>query len=196
MMGAMLKSPRVERMRVRTVLLALSVLAGTANAQGTAQMPMEALPLVHVRQGEVHGCGVRLTGGEPNPAGSSWFDVSFNVFRRGFGLAQSIAYEMKRSGYEGEGRPARVAVQSTWLKAHDEGSARLGENTKRSESLIYRLVIDDVLALFETVATGRPVTLGIRPWGQRVDAVYTGIPILSADSRQQISACLAGLTFE
>ena len=179
-------------------LLALCVLGSIelAGAQGTNQMPMEALPLVHVRQGEVHGCGVRLTGGEPNAAVSSWFDVSFNVFRRGFGLAQSIAYEMRRSGYEGEGRPARVPVQSTWLKTAAEGSARLGENTERNESLVYRLVIDDVLALFEAVASGRPVTLGIRQWGQRVDAVYTGTPILTADSRQEITACLAGLKFE
>jgi hypothetical protein len=78
----------------------------------------------------------------------------------------------------------------------DERSVRLGENTERRESLVYRLVIDDVLALFEAVARGRPVTLGIRQWGQRVDAVYTGTPILTADSRRQITACLAGLAFE
>jgi hypothetical protein len=157
---------------------------------------MEAVPLVHVREGEVHGCGVRLTGGEPNAAASAWFDVSFNLFRRGFGLAQSIAYEMKRSGYEGEGRPARVHVQSTWLKAADEGSARLGENTERRESLVYSLVIDDVLALFEAVGSGRSVMLGMRQWGQRMDVVYTGIAALTEDSRRQIAACLSALTFE
>lgn len=189
-------APR-RKFAARLALLALCVLGpiGAACAQSTTAMPMEALPLVHVRAGAVQGCGVRLTGGEPNRAVSSWFDVSFNVFRRGFGLAQSIAYELKRSEYDGESRPARVPVQSTWLTASEE-SARLGENTERRESLVYMLVIDDVLALFEAVASGRPVTLGIRRWGQRVDAVYTGTPVLSADSRHQISTCLAGLALE
>jgi hypothetical protein len=124
---------------------------------------------------------------------SSWFDVSFNVFRRGFGLAQAIVYEIRPSGYEGDARPATVAVQSTWLKATDEGSARLGENTQRRDALVYSLVVDDVLSLFEAVARARPISLGIRRWGQRVDAVYTGVPSLGDDARKQITSCLAGL---
>lgn len=158
---------------------------------------MEAAALVHERQGQVQGCGVRLTGGEANRAASTWFDVSFNVFRRGIGLAQSFAYELKPSGYEGESRPARLSVQSTWLKgADDEATARMGENTERSDSLVYRLLAEDVLSLFEAVARGHPLTLGMRQWGQRVDAVYSGVPELSADARQKITACLAALTLE
>ena len=153
---------------------------------------MEAQPLMHMRDGTVQGCGLRLTGGQPGKQASSWFDVSFNVFRRGLGLAQSIAYEIRRSDYEGDSRPARVPVQSTWLKV-SEGSARLGENTERLDTLVYTLVMDDVLALFEAVANGEAVTLGIRRWDQRVDAVYTGAPFLSSDSRHQMSECLAGL---
>jgi hypothetical protein len=44
---------------------------------------------------------VRLTGGEPRTPSSSWFDVSFNVYSPGFGLAQSIAYEIKALGSGG-----------------------------------------------------------------------------------------------
>lgn len=194
----MLRKIAIRIVRALVVLLPLWIVAPgiAAGAQSTGHIPMEALPVVHMRQGVVQGCGVRLTGGEPDPAVSSWFDVSFNVFRRGFGLAQSIAYEMKPSGYEGEGRPATVPVQSTWLKAADEGNTRRGENTERRESLVYRLLADDVLALFEAVASDRPITLGIRQWGQRADVVYTGTPDLSADSRRQIGACLAQLIFE
>jgi hypothetical protein len=184
-----------EAVKALAALIALGV-AGAASAQNTPEMPMEALALVHERQGEVHGCGVRLTGGDAKPVASAWFDVSFNVFRRGVGLAQSFVYEMKRSGHEGEGRPARVPVQSTWLKAADEASARLGENTERRDSLVYTLLIDDVLSLFEAVGRGRPVMLGIRQWGQRVDAVYSGVPVIGDGAREQITACLAALARE
>ena len=153
---------------------------------------MEAHALTHVRDGKVQGCGLRLTGGEPGKQASAWFDVSFNVFRRGLGLAQSIAYEIRASQYDGESRPAKVPVQSTWLRVSD-GGARLGENRERRDTLIYTLVMDDVLALFEAVANGDPVTLGIKRWDQRVDAVYTGAPHLSSDSRHRMSTCLADL---
>ena len=159
-------------------------------------MSIEAQPLTHMRGGTVQGCGMRLTGGEAKTPASSWFDVSVNVFRRGVGIAQSIAYEIKRSeADDGESRPARVPVQSTWLKATG-GSTRQGENTERRESLVYTLLVDDVLALFEAVGSGQPVTLGIRRWGERTDTVYTGTPVLSSDSRDRMSTCLASLTLE
>jgi hypothetical protein len=174
-------------------LVACAVFAGSAAcAESHPPTLMEAHALTHVRDGTVQGCGLRLTGGEPGKQASSWFDVSFNVFRRGLGLAQSIAYEIRPSEYDGESRPATVPVQSTWLKVSD-GSARLGENLERRDTLIYTLVMDDVLALFEAVANGDPVTLGIKRWGQRVDAVYTGAPRLSSDSRDRMSTCLADL---
>ena len=161
-------------------------------AQTVHSTSIEAEPLRHVRDGEVHGCGLRLTGGAPGKQASSWFDVSFNVFRRGPGLAQSIAYEIRRSEYDGDSRPTQVPVQSTWLRLYD-GIARVGENVERRDTLVYTLLMDDVLALFEAVANGDPVTLGIKRWGQRVDAVYTGAPLISTDSRDRMSTCLAEL---
>lgn len=170
--------------------------AGIVHAQDTPTVPIAAQPLVYMKDGAVQGCGLRLTGGEPSATGaSSWFDVSFNVFRRDVALAQSIAYEIKHSEYEGDSRPARVAVQSTWLRA-PVGGTRLGENTERRESLIFTLLMEDALSLFEAVATGQPVTLGIKRWGQRVDSVYTGTPAVSAESRGVIGNCLAALVPE
>src|SRR5687768_8618807 len=93
----------IGAMNARAVpILACALLLGSgAFAQTRPATPMEAQPLTHVRDGRVQGCGLRLTGGEPGKQASSWFDVSFNLFRRGFGLAQSIAYEITRSDYEG-----------------------------------------------------------------------------------------------
>lgn len=179
-------------MKARFIFLAFVLgLSETALAQAPSSVPLEAQPLMHMRDGRIQGCGVRLTGGEPGTAVSAWFDVSFNIFGPGFGIAQSIAYEIRRSE-EGESRPARVPVQSTWLKA-SEGSTRLGENTERRDSLIYTLLVEDVLSLFEAIANEQPLVLGIKRWGQRVDSVYTATPILNADSRSRISTCLAGL---
>jgi hypothetical protein len=164
-----------------------------ARAQGAPAIPLAAQSLVYQRDGAVQGCGVRLTGGEPSALGASaWFDVSFNVFRRGIALAQSIAYEIRRSAYAGDSRPARVPVQSTWLKAAD-GRARLGENDQRRETLVYTLALDDALSLFEAVGSGRAVSIGIKHWGQPTDSVYTGAPELTAETREQIGECLARL---
>ena len=171
--------------------IATALLLGSG-AFAQAATLMEAQPLLHVRNSQVQGCGLRLTGGEPGKQASSWFDVSFNVFRRGLGLVQSIAYEIRRSDYEGDSRPEKVSVHSTWLKVSGS-STRIGENLERRDTLVYALVMEDVLALFEAVANGDSVTLGIRRWGQRADAVYTGAPFLSSDSRHQMSECLAGL---
>jgi len=185
---------RETRVRAATAALVLHafLLAGVAHAQTTGSISIDAQPVLHLREGKVHGCGVRLTGGAAGKAASSWFDVSFNVFRRGLGIAQSIAYEIRRSEFEGDSRPAMVPVQSTWLKAA-EGGARLGENTERRNTLIYTMVMDDVLNLFEALAKGEAIAIGIKHWGQRVDAVYTGAPVLSIDSRQRISSCLEDL---
>ena len=179
-------------------LQALAVCAlcmpGAVLAQAVPATAIGAEALTHVRDGKIHGCGVRLTGGEPGRAVSGWFDVSFNVFRRGIGIAQSMAYEIRPSE-EGESRPQQVPVQSTWLKA-SEGSTRRGENTERRNSLVYTLLIEDVLSLFEAIAKEEPLVLGITRWDQRTDSVYTAIPVLNMDSRDRIGTCLAGLALE
>lgn len=168
---------------------------GSAAQIASQAIVMDAAPLMHMRDGAVHGCGVRLTGGLPGTPVSSWFDLSFNVFRRGVGLVQSIAYELRRSEYDGESRPERVPVQSTWLTAAEAGS-RSGENIERRDTLVYRILVDDVLALFEAIATGRPMTLGIRRWGEREDRVHSATASLDVDSRQKIASCLSGLSLE
>ena len=164
-------------------------------AEPASPMPLQAQPLTHARDGQVRGCGLRLTGGEAAKPVSSWFDVSFNVFDSGVGLAQSIAYELRRSEYDGESRPARVPVRSTWIKAA-EGSTRRGENIERRETLIYTLLAEDVLALFEAVAEGRTITIGIRRWGELADSVHTGTPVLDEAARDDVSACLAHLALK
>ena len=168
----------------------------TALAAGTPpRISMEARPVTHLRNGAVHGCGVRLTGGQPETPVSSWFDVSFNVFRRGIALVQSIAYEIRRSEFDGESRPAVVPVQSTWLSAA-EANARVGENSERRDMLVYRVLAEDALGLFEAVASGRNLTLGVKRWGDRVDSVYTAAASMEPDARQKIAACLGALAVD
>lgn len=178
---------------------ALSLVLGLATLDAAAQsataMPVAAHALTHAREGQVQGCGLRLTGGAAGRAASSWFDVSFNVFARGIGLAQSIAYELTRSEFDGEARPARVPVRSTWVQTAAE-SPRRGENLERRDTLIYTLLAEDVLALFEAAAESRSVTLGIRRWGEREDAVYRTKLELDEGVRSELHACLSRLHFE
>ncbi len=182
-------------MDARSALLVCALCAAAAaHAQSALSIPVEARPLTHMRGGAIQGCGVRLTGGEPGPAVSVWFDVSFNIFTRGPGIAQAIAYEIKRSE-DGESAPTQVPVQSAWLKAA-QGNTRVGERAERTDALVYTLLAEDVLALFEALANEQPLTLGVRRWGQRTDSVYTATPVLTGDSRRRISACLARLKLQ
>jgi hypothetical protein len=185
---------------VRTAvrLLSASLLwwaSATFPAQVPASLAIAALPLTHVRDGQVQGCGMRFTGGEARSPVSSWFDVSINVFRRGIGIAQSIAYEIRRSEVEGDSRPTIAPVESTWVRA-GERTARRGENTARNGSLVYTLVSDDVVDVFEAVARDEPVTLGIKRWGEASDIVYMGRAMMNDESRHQIGACLVELLRE
>ena len=179
---------------VAVLALALALTVPDATAASSA-LPVAAQALTHAREGTVQGCGLRLTGGETGRPASSWFDVSFNVFGRGIGLAQSIAYELTRSEYDGEARPARVPVRSTWVQA-EAGSPRRGENLERRETLVYTLLAEDVLALFEAAARNRSVTLGIRRWGEPEDAVYRATLELDERARSELHACLAHLNFD
>ena len=176
------------------LLIGALCVGGAAHAQNSPAIPIEADSIMHLHGEVIQGCGVRLTGGELGSEVSSWFDVSFNIFARGLGVAQSIGYEIRQSG-DGQSAPVRVPIQTTWLSA-SEGPVRVGENTERSLVLIYTLLIDDVLLLFEAIAKEQPLTLGIRRWGQRSDSVYTATPVLPGDARSRISACLARLELE
>jgi hypothetical protein len=173
-------------------VLALALMPAAAPAQQVRETALAADALVYRRDDVVLGCGVRLTGGEPRRAVSTWIDVSFNVFRRGIALAQAIAYEIRRSDLEGDSQPARVPLQGAWLRTSD-ASPRLGENAERQETLVYALRLDDALALFEAVARSEPVTVGVKRWDERTDSVYSGRAEIADDARERLAACLGAL---
>jgi hypothetical protein len=148
-----------------------------------------------MRDGRVQGCGVRLVGGEARAPVSSWFDVSVNVFGADTAIAQSIVYEMKISGPEGDSVPTIAPVETTWIHI-GEATTRRGENAERKSSLVYTVSVEDAIALFETVARGDSVTLGIKRWGQAEEVLYTGIPFMVDETREHMSACLEAMASE
>jgi hypothetical protein len=183
----------VAILKFAALLIVFPLLAALPAARA-AELPMAAEPLVHERAGAIQGCGARLTGGQAGTAGTSaWFDVSFNVFRGGVALAQSFAYELRGSQYDGDARPARVPLQSAWLKA-PRAAARFGENRQRSDTLVYPLVLDDAFALFQALAAGDTLTVGIKRWDQRAATVYAGKPALSEEDQRRLADCLVRLT--
>lgn len=182
---------RLSAHTARIALLLLALVPGVALAQEA--LPMSAESLVHERAGALVGCGIRVTGGRAaQRAASSWFDVSVNVFRRGFAVAQAVAYEMPGPTLDGEARPARVPIQSAWI-AVGEASAKLGENVERQDSLIYTLALDDAISIFDAAARGLPLSLGLKRWGQRSESVHAGAATLTAESRERMAACVTRL---
>lgn len=138
---------------------------------------------------------MRLTGGETRPGSSSvWLDVSVNVYRPGVAVVQAIAYEISPPRYEERSPPQRLKVQRAWVRPENAPrTSRLGENTEAREALVYGVTLDDAAALFEAVATGNPVALGVRPWGRPRETVLGGRVTLGDDTRGRIADCLEAL---
>lgn len=175
--------------RVVSACLLLAFACAPALAQES--LPLAAEALVHEREGAVIGCGIRVTGGKSEQRrASSWFDVSVNVFRRGIALAQAVAYELPQSPGTGESRPARVPVQSASIGL-DGGSAKLGENSERQDSLVYALAIDEAISLFEAAGRGSPLRVGVKRWSERTASVHVGPAPLDADARERMADCVA-----
>ena len=169
--------------------------AALAHGQTPVAVPIGTSALTHTRGGAIEGCGVRLTGGQAAPSGASrWFDVSFNVFRRGIAIVQAIGYEMPAPPRNLDARPERVAVQRAWLKAEAaEGATRSGENVEARDSLVYAVTVDDAAALFGAVAERRRLLIGLRAWGRRSETVYVGDVELADEHRQSLATCLEAL---
>lgn len=174
-----------------SILICAALVCADAGAQDA--LPIAAGALTFEREGAVNGCGVRLTGGAVGAGGpSTWFDVSFNVFRHGIALAQATAFEIRRADFTGESPTARVPLQSAWLRTAN-GNATLGENNERADTLVYPLRDEAVFELFDAVARGQTLSVGVQRWGDRVDAVYSGAPVLTDQTREQIGECLEKL---
>ena len=177
------------------VLVLCALWPAEAPAQAPKPLPLAGEALTHTRDGAVQGCGVRVTGGQAAArAHSLWLDVSVNVYRQGVALVQAIAYEIQPPRYEPETRPERIAVQRAWIKPEDAaGSTRLGETTEMRDALVYRVTLDDATAVFEALAAGRPLAIGIRGWGRPREAVVGGPVALSDDTRARIADCFSAL---
>ena len=136
-----------------------------------------------------------MTGGQPRAkGGSSWFDVSFNVYRRDIAIVQAIGYQIPQPQYDTESRPERVAMQRAWLKVEAAGGlTRLGENIAVRDSVIYTVTVDEAASLFAAVAKGQRLAVGMKRWGQAQETVYAGAPNLDDDTRRQVGACLEAL---
>ena len=184
-------------MKAAAALLGACLVCASAGAiaQNAAEVPLGTEALRYADGDAVQGCGIRLTGGEPRAKGSSsWFDVSFNVYRRGIVIVQAIGYEIPQAQYDTESRPERVAMQRAWLKAEAAGGiTRIGENIAVRDSVIYTVTVDEAASLFAAVAKGQRLAVGIKRWGQAQETVYIGALSLDDSTRRQIRACLEAL---
>jgi hypothetical protein len=178
-------------------LLLLSAGSAALAASGAAEsdLPLAATALVYANAGKTEGCGIRITGGRPASRGRSiWIDVSLNVYTNGAGVVQAIAYALAPSAYEGENRPERVSMQRAWVKPRESiASTRLGENVEARDSVVYAVTLDEAGRLFQAVATGQALVIGLRAWDEPREWTFSGTAELTGDARADIGACLASL---
>ena len=191
------QAPPATRMKTGAALVfaCIACASGAANAQDAAEVSVATEALRYANGDTVQGCGVRLTGGQARAkAGSSWFDVSFNIYRRGIAIVQAIGYEILQPQFDTESRPERVAMQRAWLRVGTAGgTTRAGENAAVQDSVIYTVTLDEAGSLFAAVAKGERLVIGIKRWGQKQETVYAGSPNLDGETRRQIRACLEAL---
>jgi hypothetical protein len=184
---------------MRAVLLCLlasfaSTAAGAVTQESTP-LVIGAQALRHGDAAGMEGCGVRLNGGRVNVKRASyWFDVSVNVYAAGHALVQAIQYSIDPPAFDVRTPPERTMLQSAWIRVDRRvANTRMGENRERRDAVIYAIDLEEARALFEGLAHGQAIAIGIKRWGDPEAAVYVGTPELNGDTLSDLGSCLDAL---
>lgn len=181
--------------------IAAAVTASASNAGMIEPAIITATPVMQVKDGAVQGCGYRLKAYPTTFAGQSSFvalDVSFNLFLPGIGLLKGGAQQvvMRDNNPQLTNRPA----ESFWLKVEGEKPTTAADGKVLQSPdvgyLLYAVSPDATARLFAGLATGVPLTVGVRVKGEPIDRIYSGPVQLSDPDRKQGGQCLADLIKE
>lgn len=184
----------------KSALLIAIVFNLPAQAGTVEQAFIMAEPQMQVKDGEVQGCGYRLTAMPNSYAESSSvlvIDTSFNIYASaGIALLKGGALQVPvKGGTPGKG--TNKPIESFWLKATSaKPTAALNGKVIPAETkgyLLYGVTLDSVVSLFGAVIEGSAITIGMRLKGESIDYIYAGVVQLSDQDKEQGAQCVTDL---
>jgi len=160
------------------------------------QATVIAEPQMQIKDGAIQGCGYRLKSIPQSLVGLTSvivLDTSFNIYAEGMVLLKGGAVRIDvKAGAPGKAENRQIA--SFWMKAQGEKPTKaLNGKVIPGETqgyLLYGESIAAVAKLFDSVADGTPLTIGVRVKGEGIDRIYSGIAQLSEQDRAQGAQCL------
>lgn len=180
----------------------LAFVARLALAQMMISATISGQALQYMKDGRVSGCGIRMVGIEGVRASGPMvvFDASFNTVLPGLGTvkgdSQLVTLAQMQAGQSGQMRPRPVAF---WIRAPGSRATQpregrmIGAITPPEAVMYVTDRLDDVMALFTAVASGKPIQVGIRQRGESVDRVFYGTVTLSDGDRGTVHQCFSDL---
>jgi len=181
------------------MLSALVIATSTAMAGTVEQAIVIAEPQMQIKDGAIQGCGYRLKSIPQSLAGLTSvivLDTSFNIYAKGKALLKGGAVRVAvKAGAPGKAENRQIA--SFWIKAQGEKPTKaLNGKVIPGETQGYLLYVETIAAvakLFDSVADGTPLTIGVRVKGEGIDRIYSGVAQLSDQDRNQGAQCLNDL---
>lgn len=186
---------------MRTAILFLALSPALAFAQNLHTVDFYGQPLVYMRDGAPHGCGVRIIGGQlPIDEKSSikMLDVSANLYPKTGALVKMSTYDTSAAGMKAKVKPQLFHINTGWIRAvgakattQSRGDAVKGDD---GFAILYGTDADSILAIFKAVMTDQVVQVGIRRQGEPTETIFSGKVALSAAEREQLQACFSEIS--
>jgi hypothetical protein len=188
-------------LRSRGIVFAVALLSTfRAYPQNADETRIDGQPLIYVKDGHIHGCGVRFIGFQlgTDSIARSW-DISVNFYADGFAAVKGMSYELDARRLGTSDPPRVMPIQSAWVKAPNEpapqplSGAHDGED---SGSKIYAVSFDAAVKVFLATIAQEEMMLGIRRKGENGERIAFGRVNLSEAERRQLDQCVRELLTE
>jgi hypothetical protein len=190
---------QTEPISMLIAILGVAFSMTPAHAGTVEQAAILAEPQMQVSDGAVQGCGFRIKSAPRTLDGLTSvlvLDMSFNIYADGFaGLKGGAVRIPVKSGAPGHG--TILQIQNFWMKVESERPTKpLNGEPLQAENPGYLIYVESVEAvgnLFNGVAEGKTLTVGVRLKGEGIDRIYSGVAHLSDADRRQGAQCLNDL---
>ncbi len=190
----------MKRIRAAVFGVALTSIFTTGIAQTVTTLRLDGQPLVYMKDGRPHGCGLRIFGfHEIQPSGRlRMVDVSVNVHTATPASVKLTTADTSFDDMKAGNKPRSARVLAGWIRAQDAISTRpLEGKTAAGDdglSLLYWTDHDSALAVFAAQAERKTIMIGVRRDGDSHERIYAGHVNLSLDESKQITQCLSELS--
>jgi hypothetical protein len=176
---------------------ALIFLALHAYGQNADPVRIDGQPLIYLKEGMTHGCGIRFIGFRivGNGVANSW-DVSVNLYVDGPAMVKGMSYDFNVDQVGTGAKPRPVPIDNAWVKAPNEAAPQPLSGVHDGQdvgSKIYAILPNSAARLITATLARETIMLGVQRKGDRSDRIAFGQVNLTDAEVKQVDQCLREL---